>query len=468
MPTRFYFPASTAADVTPAFDAGWHYAGEAVRRKLVNTKGASAITVGTQIGPWTTNNQALDRQYISDGMSAGINFTLATTMKAQLMCREYNNGDNVTDFRVRIKIVSNDGSTVRCVLMNTLHQQSTEFINNATHRNTQFSASTPLGTGVITGTYTTVAGDRLVVELGYGDNTGATPEASAKWGENATDLPENQTQTTDGAGWIEFSNTITFSNSYTMTATTQGFTFSGTAANLKKGFLIVAATTNFVFSGTDSTFNKGFRVTADTTAFNLTGQTTGLRTTRKISADSSTYVLSGTDNSLEKGLKVSADNGAFVLTGQDTSLEQGRKVSADNGSFVLSGTDATLIYTEAGNYTIPADNGSFLLNGTSSSLEVGRKVSTDSGAFVFTGQDATLTYEQSGGYTMPANSGTFSFSGTNTSLLYKRIMEAGNGSYVMTGTPVTLTKASESTIGMVKIKFGYSVRANPNYNKYKR
>jgi hypothetical protein len=430
MPTRFYFPASTAADVSPVFTGPWDNTASAGRYKLAQTKGSSAITTGSTISAPSGGNGGLDRQYISDPMSAGITFTSgSTTVKGQLMTREYNNGDNLDRLIMLVKIVSQDGNTLRATVWNkNIYGTAEEFINNATHRN-----NTIANLDVATASYTTVQGE-----------------------------------TTDGAGWIEFSNTITFSNSYTMTATTQGFTFSGTAANLKKGFLIAAATTNFVFSGTNSTFNKGFKVTADTTAFNLTGQTTGLRATRKITADNSTYVLSGTANSLEKGFKVSADNGVFNLTGQDTSLEQGRKVSADNGSFVLSGTDATLIYTEAGEYVITADNGSYLLNGTSSSLEVGRKVSTDSGAFVFTGQDVTLTYEQSGGYTMPTNSGTFSFSGTNTSLLYKRIFEAGNGSYVMTGTPVTLTKASESTIGMVKIKFGYSVRANPNYNKYKR
>jgi hypothetical protein len=466
MPTRFYFPASTAADVSPVFTGPWDNTASAGRYKLAQTKGSSAITTGSTISAPSGGNGGLDRQYISDPMSAGITFTSgSTTVKGQLMTREYNNGDNLDRLIMLVKIVSQDGNTLRATVWNkNIYGTAEEFINNATHRN-----NTIANLDVATASYTTVQGDRLVIELGYQVSTsGTSPEGSAKWGENATDLPENRTQTTDGAGWIEFSNTITFSNSYTMTATTQGFTFSGTAANLKKGFLIAAATTNFVFSGTNSTFNKGFKVTADTTAFNLTGQTTGLRATRKITADNSTYVLSGTANSLEKGFKVSADNGVFNLTGQDTSLEQGRKVSADNGSFVLSGTDATLIYTEAGEYVITADNGSYLLNGTSSSLEVGRKVSTDSGAFVFTGQDVTLTYEQSGGYTMPTNSGTFSFSGTNTSLLYKRIFEAGNGSYVMTGTPVTLTKASESTIGMVKIKFGYSVRANPNYNKYKR
>jgi hypothetical protein len=206
MPTRLYFPASDAAAVSPAFDSSWTYVSEALRRKLADTKGSSAITIGTQIGPWTPGQKALDRQYVSTRMNAGIAFTFGATYKAQLMVREYNNGDNVTTVVTHVRIVSEDGNTVRRVLSASDTNVGSEFINNVTHRNKSVS-STNLVDGL---DYTTVLGDRLVIELGYNDTSGATPEASAKWGENATDLPENETQTTDGAGWIEFSNTITF------------------------------------------------------------------------------------------------------------------------------------------------------------------------------------------------------------------------------------------------------------------
>jgi hypothetical protein len=204
MATRLYFPLDEAPAITPAFAAGWSYNSEGLRRKLADTKGSSAITIGSQIGPWTSGQLALDRQYISTRMDAGITFTAAvTTVKAQLMVREYNNGDNVDRISLHIRILSEDGLTVRATLRNGASAQA-EFVNNATHRNKSHTAAG------VSATYTTVLGDRLCVEIGYTDNSGSTPEASAKWGENATDLPENETQTTDGAGWIEFSNTITF------------------------------------------------------------------------------------------------------------------------------------------------------------------------------------------------------------------------------------------------------------------
>lgn len=218
--TRLYFPASEASVVTPAFDGTFGTNAEVTRFKLANTKGSSAITIGTQIGPWTSASNASDRMFVSTRMDAGITFTSgSTTISGQLMVREYANTDNVDKIVLVIKVVSEDGGTVRATIRNITNAATgAEFINNATHRNQTFSAT-------CNASYTTVLGDRLTVEIGFGDNAGSTPEASAKWGENATDLPVNNTQTTDGAPWIEFSNTITFAGEVTPTTTTNFFQF---------------------------------------------------------------------------------------------------------------------------------------------------------------------------------------------------------------------------------------------------
>ncbi len=215
MATRLYFPAVTAAAVSPAFDTGgWGYTSEALRRKLANTKGSSAITIGSQIGPWTAgvSQYALDRQYVSTRMDAGVvwkGVAPLTTVSMQLMCREYALSDNVSNLSTVIKVFSEDGLTERWLWKQCSYGAGNEMINNVTHQNKggNHVGGQQNGSAV---DYTTVLGDRLVVEIGYTDTAGTTPEASAKWGENATDLPVNETQTTDGAGWIEFSNTITF------------------------------------------------------------------------------------------------------------------------------------------------------------------------------------------------------------------------------------------------------------------
>src|SRR5678815_4024311 len=118
MATRFYFPLSTTTNIAPTPDAFWDYISEVTRGELAIVKGTSAITVGTQIGPWTSNTQALDRQYISQPLVIGTVFTTAQTVRGQLMVREYAGTDNVIDVFMRVRIVSYDGNTVRVALNN--------------------------------------------------------------------------------------------------------------------------------------------------------------------------------------------------------------------------------------------------------------------------------------------------------------------------------------------------------------
>jgi hypothetical protein len=209
--TRLYFPVSTASAVNPAFDAGWEENSEATRRKLENVKGSDAITLGDDIDigpPDDSGDQEIDRQYVSTRMDAGAVFVIGvTTVSMQLMMREFALSDNVDKCIIGIRVVSEDGGTVMATLLGVANYGITaEFAAGAAGRN-----KTCADGDTLTGSYTSLLGERLVVEIGY-QTTGAdtSPIAEAKYGQNATDLPVNETQTTDGAGWIEFSNTITF------------------------------------------------------------------------------------------------------------------------------------------------------------------------------------------------------------------------------------------------------------------
>lgn len=202
MATRLYFPATATPPngLTPAY-AGWNYTAEASRGSFNVTKGSSTLAIGTQIGAWTATagQTALDRQYISPKLKAQ---TISGTFKGQIMVREFATTDNVDQLYVCVKVVSGDGTTIRSTLYALGNATTTaEFINNATCRNKGIADGDSLSS------YACADGDRLVVEIGYRNSTGATtPEAQAKWGESASDLPENETQTTDGSPWIEFSH----------------------------------------------------------------------------------------------------------------------------------------------------------------------------------------------------------------------------------------------------------------------
>jgi len=204
VPTRLYFSRNAVPPVTPSFD-GWNESDGSVRRQLLTAKSASeTLATGTRVG-WTVGNTQLDRQYVSPPMDAGISFS--STIKLQLACREFNNGDNSVP-RMSAKIVSQDGITLRQTLLTIANYGTTaEYINAASLRNVQFANGDALS-----GTYTTVAGDRLVIEIGHDTNAGASPEAQCRYGapSGTADHGENDSETTILVPWVEFSNTITF------------------------------------------------------------------------------------------------------------------------------------------------------------------------------------------------------------------------------------------------------------------
>lgn len=206
MVTRFYFPLSTGSPMSPTQDGGWNYTSELTRGWLAHVKGSSAITIGTQVGPWTATagQKAVDRIFVSDPLFG--DQTISGTCKGYLMVREYATTDNADQILIKLYVLQPDGSTIRgtCLTLGS-YGPTAEFINNVTHRNKA------MANGDTITSVNAISGDRIVLEIGYSNSTaGTTPEASAKWGENATDCAENETGTTDAAGWFELSATLTF------------------------------------------------------------------------------------------------------------------------------------------------------------------------------------------------------------------------------------------------------------------
>lgn len=256
MATRLYFPSTTAADVTPAANGAWDYTSEALNRKLVKqTKSNTAIEIGTRIGPWTAGQNALDRRYVSDPISGGK--TISGTVKMQLKAREYAAQDNSTS-RLEIYVVSNNGSTVRGTLLAIgQYGPATEYINNITHRNKTFADGDTL---------TSVAaldGDRIVVAVGHSDASGTTPEASCQFGDPTedSDFPEDETQTSAGVGWIEFSMDI-FTTTFTQSIAATSAGVATLAMSTIHAISISAASTAIASLSRISTFSRSIAVSA--------------------------------------------------------------------------------------------------------------------------------------------------------------------------------------------------------------
>jgi hypothetical protein len=160
-------------------------------------------------GSGVANDDSLHGQFISEPIAAG---TISGTVKGQLFARA---ASGLTDARAQIviKVISNDGSTVRGTLLDfDTAALSSEFnISASVAVNRMF----PRGGSVALSSVVAQAGDRLCIEVGHrnhGTNTGVVRITSGDDASPTTDLPEDETQDNSGThvGWIEFSQDIGF------------------------------------------------------------------------------------------------------------------------------------------------------------------------------------------------------------------------------------------------------------------
>jgi hypothetical protein len=209
--TRLYLAAGTtpSGGITPAF-AAWGGTASAVRRQLVlpTDPGADALATGASVASAVAGQSTLHRQYISEPLAAGIAFVSGTsTFSCQIQGLESAINDNIIN-RVRaVKVVSQDGATLRATLI---------ALGNATSvvewavvlTNLTFLNATAAGAS-----YTTVAGDRLVLEVGHNDSAGASIAGQMRFGVTGQtgDLGVNETDTTTTLRpWFESSVNLTF------------------------------------------------------------------------------------------------------------------------------------------------------------------------------------------------------------------------------------------------------------------
>ena len=207
--TRLYLYLSTTAAVTPTVRGTWDDTAERLNRATGTTKELTAITIGQVVDLATTgNHRDLDRVYVSDPLDGNQTIPGTATVTGVLMTREYAATDNIDSVHFGLFVVSNDGATLRCTLLATTdYVARAEFVNNATHRNKRIADG-----DTVSAACSALNGDRLQLEIGYRVATGGgtSPQASGKFGDNATDCAENETNTTDCAGWVQLSTTLAF------------------------------------------------------------------------------------------------------------------------------------------------------------------------------------------------------------------------------------------------------------------
>src|SRR3990167_6378332 len=176
--TRLYLPSDAlATPISPTPDTAWEESTGLTRTTTPTTKRSSTIT-GSQALKW------------------------------QIRARE--NAAQANAFTsLGIRIIASDGTTVRkTVLAVTL--DDTETVTILTNR--QFTATSAATN------YTTVAGDYLVIETGMRATflADSTRTIVLRFGDAAaSDLPEDDTDTTDLNPWVQLTDTLTFATAAT-------------------------------------------------------------------------------------------------------------------------------------------------------------------------------------------------------------------------------------------------------------
>lgn len=206
--TRLYLPSSGAAAVSPTFSAGWDDTGGADHLALATASGGATAQVQLTSTDTVTTTDAdqLWRQYVSPPLNGAQ--SISGTVKGQVKVKESSNAQNARAQLV-IYVVSNDGSTVRGILLDfDTSALSSEFSTSNINKKFPLAAISPATLSSVSASDC----DRLVIEYGARDHsTGVGATVSATFGDDsATDLAENETSSATSDPWIEFSGTISF------------------------------------------------------------------------------------------------------------------------------------------------------------------------------------------------------------------------------------------------------------------
>jgi len=113
MATRFYFPSTGDADVTPSYAAEWEQTSGATSREMVRAKISSSFaTISDSEVNASSTYDVLIRQYVSNPIGP---LTFGGTWKLQVRYGESSNQADDYAYTV-LRVCSGDGSTIRGTL----------------------------------------------------------------------------------------------------------------------------------------------------------------------------------------------------------------------------------------------------------------------------------------------------------------------------------------------------------------
>ncbi len=208
MATRFYLPATAAptAGLTPTVQGAWTDTSILARAMMSTSKIGDTMTTVSFADSSVANLTIIFRQWLSAELTAGQTITGAQTWAIQARCAERLAGNNMFLARA-IYVIAGDGSTLRKTLVALSLDGLEATVTTLTNRVN--------GGLTVAGNYTTVAGDRILLELGMsGDPSGGgSPDHDSDMSfgdDNGTDLPVDDTTTAANNPWFELTDNLTF------------------------------------------------------------------------------------------------------------------------------------------------------------------------------------------------------------------------------------------------------------------
>lgn len=202
MSTKLYLPASSATPpISPTPNATWNTT-TGVTRIMASTAKTNTALANATTASIALSQKGMNRQFIYGPLNP---VTISGT--ATCVIRATVPGISQEDFLVawlRLYVVSSDGGTVRGQLLNSptgsLGTVNTSLRNIRPQRYS--------GASFALNSVAASAGDYIVIEPGFSADAGASTGTYNFGDDNASDLTDNETGTSAGNPWIQFSTNM--------------------------------------------------------------------------------------------------------------------------------------------------------------------------------------------------------------------------------------------------------------------
>jgi len=365
MATRFYFPASGSAAISPAVDSMWDESVSGFfRAPLVTTPSDTALA---SFGAYTTTQatqQSCWAQFVSDTLDVA---QTITTPNIDAICRgsEGATGDN-TYFAFTIRVLTRDGGSVR----GTIKQQGT----NTGGSEFGTAMRTRIWDNLTGSTVNAEAGDRIVIEIGqHAQAPTVAPSGTMRFGDPtaSSDFALTTNLTTDLRTWIEFTAVnLTFGSpdklctpgvasltitgfAPTVTATGGGSSYSGTpgtASLTLTGFAPTVSTPRLVTPGAASltltaqtpTVSTPILVTPGVASLSITAFAPTVSAPRLVTPGAGSLSLTGFAPTVGVGLVFTPGAATLALTAFTPTVLVPVLVTPGTGSLTLTAFDPTV------------------------------------------------------------------------------------------------------------------------------